>query len=226
MLRRIRQTYLAAMDIQGWELREQQPGDEPVSPLPGDCGVAHLDWTDLQARVAGCQQCELHRTRTQTVFGVGNTDADLMVVGEAPGAEEDRRGEPFVGKAGMLLNEMLFAIGLGREQVYIANILKCRPPNNRDPQTGEIACCEAYLQRQMQLIRPRVVLAVGRISAQSLLKSQDKLGRLRGRQHAYGEQRVPLVVTYHPAYLLRSPADKSKAWQDLQQVRELLRRHG
>lgn len=224
MLPRVRQTYLAAMDIQGWELREQQLRGEPVSPLLDGGDVAHLDWNDLQARVAECQQCELHRTRTQTVFGVGNTDADLMVVGEAPGAEEDRRGEPFVGKAGMLLNEMLFAIGLPREQVYIANILKCRPPNNRDPQAGEIACCEAYLQRQMQLIRPRVVLAVGRVSAQNLLKTQDKLGRLRGRQHVYGEQGVPLVVTYHPAYLLRSPADKGKAWQDLQQVRELLRR--
>lgn len=171
-------------------------------------------WTQLQAEVAGCKQCDLHRGRTQTVFGVGNRHADWLIIGEAPGAEEDRQGEPFVGRAGKLLNAMLRAIGLRRDQVYIANILKCRPPNNRDPKPEEVSCCEGYLQRQIALIKPKIILAVGRIAAQNLLKVDTPIGKMRGNRYEYGN--IPVVVTYHPAYLLRSPGQKRKSWQDLQ----------
>ncbi len=174
-----------------------------------------LDWTTLQARVASCTKCELHRTRTQTVFGTGDRRADWMVVGEAPGADEDRQGQPFVGRAGQLLNAMLRAIGLSREQVYIANILKCRPPRNRDPRPEEVTCCEDYLHQQVALIKPRLILAVGRIAAHNLLKTSTPLNRMRGRLYRYSDTGIPVVVTYHPAYLLRSPKEKSKAWQDL-----------
>ncbi|MBI5463098.1 MAG: uracil-DNA glycosylase [Gammaproteobacteria bacterium] len=179
--------------------------------------ATNTDWDVLQQHVADCTRCDLHRTRTQTVFGVGNRTADWLVIGEAPGAEEDKRGEPFVGRAGQLLDNMLAAIGLDRARnVYIANILKCRPPNNRDPQAHEVACCEPYLQQQIALIQPRLILAVGRIAAQNLLKTDVPLARLRGRVHRYGERQTPLIVTYHPAYLLRTPGDKRKAWEDLQ----------
>lgn len=200
--------YLRAMGVEVWRRRGMAP-PAPDAP-PGD------DWAALQAEVAACTRCELHRTRTQTVFGVGNREADWLIIGEAPGAEEDRRGEPFVGRAGQLLDNMLAAIGLDRKMAYIANILKCRPPNNRDPQAAEVAACEPYLQRQIALIRPRLILAVGRVAAQNLLKTDLPLGRLRGRVHHYGPQRIPVIVTYHPAYLLRTPADKRKAWEDLQ----------
>jgi DNA polymerase len=181
-----------------------------------------LDWAELRARVAACTACELHRTRTQTVFGVGNVKADWLVIGEAPGADEDRQGEPFVGRAGQLLNSMLRAIGLAREQVYIANILKCRPPGNRDPKPQEADCCTPFLQRQIALIRPKVILVVGRIAAQNLLATQVPLARLRGQVHRYGPLATPLVVTYHPAYLLRSPGEKRKAWVDLRFARAVL----
>ncbi len=177
--------------------------------------VATLDWEALEARVAACTLCELHKTRTRTVFGVGNRSAEWMIIGEAPGADEDRQGEPFVGRAGQLLNEMLLAVGLTREAVYIANILKCRPPNNRDPRPEEVASCEPYLQRQVSLVAPRLILAVGRVAAQNLLKTDTRIGAMRGRQYHYGEARIPVVVTYHPAYLLRSPREKRKAWEDL-----------
>jgi DNA polymerase len=147
------------------------------------------------------------------VFGVGNVEADWLIVGEAPGAEEDRRGEPFVGRAGQLLDQMLFAIGQSRDSVFIANILKCRPPNNRDPKPAEAAACRAYLERQIELIQPKIVLAVGKIAAQNLLGTDDPVGRMRGRPHDLGG--IPLVVTYHPAYLLRSPSQKNKSWSDL-----------
>ncbi len=179
---------------------------------------AVMDWDALAAAVSGCRACGLCETRTQTVFGVGNRQADLMVIGEAPGADEDREGEPFVGRAGQLLNRMLSAIGLARQQVYIANILKCRPPGNRDPRPDEAQSCQGFLQRQVSLIRPRVILSVGRISAQTLLGTDTPVGRLRGRWLAYGPDSIPLRVTYHPAYLLRSPDQKAKAWEDLTQV--------
>jgi len=175
--------------------------------------ILQMDWPQLKAAVRDCTACALHETRTQTVFGIGDEQADWMVVGEAPGAEEDRQGEPFVGRAGGLLNNMLRAIGLQREQVYIANTLKCRPPGNRDPRPEETARCEAYLRRQVQLVRPRVILAVGRVAAHNLLKVDTPLSRLRGQLHRYGD--TPLVVTYHPAYLLRKPRDKARAWEDL-----------
>lgn len=180
--------------------------------------VATLEWDALGAAVAECRACGLCETRTQTVFGVGDRRADLLVIGEAPGADEDREGEPFVGRAGQLLNRMLAAIGLPRQQVYIANILKCRPPGNRDPRPEEVLRCQPYLMRQIALIGPRIILAVGRISAQTLLGTDVPLGRLRGRWLELGPDAIPLRVTYHPAYLLRSPDQKAKAWEDLTAV--------
>jgi uracil-DNA glycosylase len=178
------------------------------------------DWGVLRERVAGCTACaELCRTRTQTVFGVGNTRAEWLVIGEAPGAEEDRQGEPFVGRAGQLLNAMLLAIGLPRETVFIANVLKCRPPGNRDPKPGEVSNCLPYLSNQIALLKPKIMLAVGRIAAQNLLATDAPLARLRGKLHIFGEAKTPLVITYHPAYLLRTPADKRKAWEDLKFAR-------
>jgi DNA polymerase len=184
--------------------------------------MAGLDWDDLAAAVAGCRACGLCETRTQTVFGVGNRQAELLVIGEAPGADEDRAGEPFVGRAGQLLNRMLAAIGLARADVYIANILKCRPPGNRDPRPDEVLHCQAYLSRQVELIRPRAILSVGRISAQTLLGTETPVGRLRGRWFEYGPDAIPLRVTYHPAYLLRSPEHKGKAWEDLIELKRRL----
>jgi DNA polymerase len=184
--------------------------------------VASLGWADLRSTVAQCQACTLCEGRTQTVFGVGHEQAQWMVVGEAPGENEDRQGEPFVGAAGQLLDRMLAALRLTRsiegdegpeQRVYIANTLKCRPPRNRNPAPEEMAKCEPFLVRQIELLRPRIILAMGRFAVQALLRSDEPIGRLRGRVHRY--QGVPLVVTYHPAYLLRSPLDKSKAWEDL-----------
>lgn len=199
------------------ELAEPEIYEPPRSDLSG------LGWEELQARVKSCKACDLHQTRTQTVFGVGNRQADLMIIGEAPGADEDRQGEPFVGRAGQLLNAMLQAIGCKREDVFIANILKCRPPDNRDPKSEEALCCEPFLMRQVDLLAPKVILAVGRVAAHNLLKTDEAVGRLRGRVHSLGSAATPLVVSYHPAYLLRSPEQKAKAWQDLQQVMSLLR---
>ena len=181
-------------------------------------------WERLAAEVRACTLCALHKTRTQTVFGVGRRDAELLVIGEAPGADEDAQGEPFVGRAGQLLNAMLRAIGLPRSDVYIANILKCRPPGNRDPQPNEASLCTPYLSRQIALVNPRAILAVGRIAAQWLLQTDAPIGRLRGRVFRYGESGTPLLVTYHPAYLLRSPLQKATAWTDLCMVKELLQR--
>lgn len=183
-----------------------------------------LDWQELRDAVAGCTACRLCEGRTQTVFGVGSQRAHWLVVGEAPGEQEDLQGEPFVGKSGQLLDAMLRAIGLTRgdgapeQQVYIANTIKCRPPRNRNPQPDEMVRCEPYLIRQIALLRPRIILAMGRFAVQSLLRSDEPVGRLRGRLHRY--QGVPLIVTYHPAYLLRSPEDKTRAWDDLCLARE------
>lgn len=171
-------------------------------------------WAELQHEVANCRSCKLCETRTQTVFGVGNKRATWLLIGEAPGQNEDLQGEPFVGKAGQLLSEMLRAIGLQREQVYIANMLKCRPPNNRDPQAEEVAACKDFLQRQIALLQPKIIVAVGRIAAQNLLETQQPLSRLRGIRHQL--ENIPLTVVHHPAYLLRSLPEKSKAWDDLQ----------
>lgn len=183
---------------------------------PARPDVVGMDWEALETGVSQCTLCELHSTRTHTVFGVGNRRADWLVIGEAPGKDEDLQGEPFVGRAGQLLNAMLRAVGLQREQVYIANILKCRPPNNRDPRPEEVVCCEPYLARQIALIQPGIILAVGRIAAQNLLKTDTPIGKLRGTVHHYADTGIPLIATYHPAYLLRSPLDKRQAWKDLQ----------
>jgi DNA polymerase len=215
-----RRAYLEALGIDVWVPRDEpepevaaETIDEENDARPAAPIRDGLDWPGLRDAVAGCTQCALHATRTQTVFGVGNESADWMIIGEAPGAEEDRRGEPFVGRAGKLLDEMLRAVGQGRDKVFIANILKCRPPNNRDPKPEESAQCRGYLERQIELVQPRIILAVGRIAAQLLLGTDAPVGRLRGKPHRLGD--TPLVVTYHPAYLLRSPSQKRKSWDDL-----------
>jgi uracil-DNA glycosylase len=186
----------------------------PRAPIPAD-----IDWEPLREMVAGCTACDLCKARTQTVFGVGNRRAEWLIIGEAPGAEEDRQGEPFVGHAGQLLNAMLLAIGLPRETVFIANVVKCRPPGNRDPKPEEVSRCLPYLSAQIALLKPKVMLAVGRIAAQNLLATDVPLARLRGKVHTFGEANTPLIVTYHPAYLLRTPSDKRKAWEDLKFAR-------
>lgn len=245
-LRRL--AYLRALEIDVWERRDLPRPDleapsasvaperaplaqtiEPVRELhkpsidaPGEA-VNHasgLSWEALEQAVRSCQRCPLHQTRTQGVFGVGNRQASWLVIGEAPGMDEDRQGEPFVGRAGQLLNSMLKAMGLAREQVFIANVLKSRPPNNRDPRPEEVRECIPYLYRQIELIDPRLIVCVGRIAAQTLLRTDTPIGKLRGKLHHLppiqpsGKPR-PMVVTYHPAYLLRSPAEKRKAWGDL-----------
>ncbi len=204
-----RRAYLRAIGIDIWLPRDSVDPEPAADVEPADA----MGWSELRDRVAACTRCELSQTRTNTVFGVGDPNADWLIVGEAPGAEEDRLGEPFVGRAGKLLDEMLRAIGQSRDSVFIANILKCRPPNNRDPRPSESAECRPYLERQIALVQPKIILAVGRIAAQNLLGSDEPVGRMRGRQHdLHG---IPLVVTYHPAYLLRSPSQKSKSWSDL-----------
>ena len=224
------------------ERRPAPPRRDTAVPAQADAGAAaarpadliarapspvdSLDWDPLREAVAGCTACRLCESRRHTVFGVGNVRAHWMVIGEAPGEQEDLRGEPFVGPAGQLLDSMLRALGLTREeappeqQVFIANTLKCRPPRNRNPEPEELARCEPYLQRQIALVQPRIILAMGRFAVQSLLRSSEPIGRLRGRVHQY--QGVPLVVTYHPAYLLRQPMDKARAWEDLCLAAEVL----
>ncbi len=246
-----REQYLDAMGVPVWKLRGAAAVEPPAAmatpaavvaaavaseaprevaavsvraPAAVVAGTGGMQWDDLAAAVRACTKCGLHASRTQAVFGVGRRDAELLVIGEAPGADEDRQGEPFVGRAGQLLNAMLRAIGMPRSEVYIANILKCRPPNNRDPQPDEAASCTPYLARQIALVRPRAILAVGRIAAQWLLQTDAPIGRLRGRVVQYGEAGTPLVVTYHPAYLLRSPLAKATAWSDLCLVKDLLRK--
>ena len=228
-----RRQYLDALGITRWEPRqaidsspmevtETRTGfSAPVVTPAGPVGIEHLsnveldsrDWVELEAAVRSCTKCSLHATRIQTVFGVGHHRAQWMFIGEAPGGDEDRQGEPFVGRAGQLLNAILFAIGLKREEVYIANVLKCRPPGNRDPQPEEVTQCEPYLLRQIELIKPRLIVALGRHAAHSLLKTEVPLGKLRGQRMYY--HGTTLLVTYHPAYLLRNPADKRKVWDDL-----------
>lgn len=191
-----------------WRLRKSAvPRGEAEEAPP-------LEWSALKSAVSGCTACALHEKRTQTVFGVGDEQADWLLVGEAPGAEEDRLGEPFVGQAGRLLDNMLAAIHLKRgANVYIANVLKCRPPGNRNPEPGEVAQCSPYLQQQIALLRPKLIVAMGRFAAQTLLNTDATIASLRGQVHRYAG--VPLIVTYHPAYLLRNLPDKAKAWADL-----------
>jgi len=213
--------YLDALGVDVYVRR----GLPAPSPAPDDeAGLDGLDWSALRERVAACTRCDLHSTRTQTVFGVGSPTARWMFIGEAPGAEEDRQGEPFVGRAGQLLTSMLKALGFAREDVYITNVLKCRPPGNRDPRPEEARCCRDYLERQIELVAPTLIVAIGRIAAQNLLGTDLPLAKLRGTVHALGPGRRPVVVTYHPAYLLRSPGEKRKAWQDLLLARGIFSR--
>jgi uracil-DNA glycosylase family 4 len=242
MKRALRTEYLSAMGLETWAVRSR-PGvpvavpvaTRPAPAIPADAAnaaaaptskqrEAAYDWPQLKERVAACTRCGLAATRTQTVFGVGNLHAEWLVVGEAPGAEEDRVGEPFVGRAGQLLNSMLRSIGLARDDVYIANVLKCRPPHNRDPLASETNECLPFLDQQIALLKPKIMLSVGRIAAHNLLRTDVSLGRLRQKVHTFGAARVPLVVTYHPAYLLRTPAEKRKAWEDLKFAREVFAR--
>ena len=194
---------------------------EPAPPAPAPAGPVATDWDGLRQQVLACTRCALHQGRTQAVFASGDRQARWMVIGEAPGADEDRQGEPFVGRAGQLLNAMLAAIGLPRPTVFVANMLKCRPPQNRDPRPDELAACRPYLVRQLELLQPTLILVVGRIAAQNLLGTDSPLGRLRGQVHRLDGLNLPAVVTYHPAYLLRSPADKRKAWEDLKFARRV-----
>ncbi|ESS73852.1 phage SPO1 DNA polymerase-like protein [Methyloglobulus morosus KoM1] len=216
--------YLEAMGIDVWMSRASAPvATNPTFELtstsdyavqPEILSTPSSAWTELEFEVATCAKCGLCQTRTHTVFGTGSKTAEWMVIGEAPGQHEDEQGKPFVGKAGQLLTEMLRAVGLERDAVFITNILKCRPPGNRDPKPDEAESCDGYLRRQRELIKPKIILAVGRISAQTLLKTDAPIGKLRGKVH--NMDGTPLVVVYHPAYLLRSLLEKRKAWQDLQ----------
>ncbi|HEY8219462.1 MAG TPA: uracil-DNA glycosylase [Methylobacter sp.] len=208
--------YLEAMGIDVWVPRTPA-GPEQASPpdiIAKNTPPEPIDsWEALQAEVAPCTKCDLCKTRTQTVFGSGNKNADWMIIGEAPGQSEDQQGLPFVGKAGQLLTEMLRAIGLDRNEVFIANIVKCRPPANRDPQSIEIATCKPYLLRQIALLKPKIIVVLGRVAAQALLNTDQPISNLRGKTHALND--TPVIVVYHPAYLLRSMLDKRKAWADL-----------
>lgn len=204
--------YYQPLELIQWQAKNSAPlVDEPSSP-----------WESLQQCVAHCTACPLHLTRTQTVFGTGSHQAKLMIIGEAPGFYEDQQGKPFVGCAGQLLTAMIKAMGYTRDEVYIANILKCRPPNNRDPNAEEVATCTPFLQQQIALLQPQLLLAVGRIAAHYLLDTKKTLESLRNKIHTFGERQTPLIITYHPAYLLRNPADKRKAYADLQFIQKTL----
>jgi DNA polymerase len=196
-----------------WRLRNRAEAI-PEAAAPAIAPRTKNDWLELKQLVSGCTQCGLHKARTQTVFGVGDENADWMLIGEAPGAEEDRLGDPFVGQAGRLLDNMLAAIDLKRtKNVYIANVLKCRPPGNRNPEAEEVAKCSPHLLRQIELVQPKLILAMGRFAAQTLLNTDASIASLRRKLHQYAGR--PLIVTYHPAYLLRNLPDKAKAWEDL-----------
>lgn len=208
-------------DTDGAEPTGVSPG---LSSTPaGQVAPEAVDWEGLAAEIARCTACALHQGRTRTVPGVGDVGSDWLVVGEAPGVEEDRQGEPFVGRAGKLLDNILAAIDIGRSRgCYITNIVKCRPPRNRDPRPEEADACAGYLERQIAWLRPKIILAAGRVAAQNLLATDRPVGRLRGRAHRYRDTDIPIVVTYHPAYLLRSPAQKRRVWEDLKLARDLV----
>jgi DNA polymerase len=249
-----RARYLKALDIETWALRQSSGSAAPVvAPVVENRTAAaaveempkknatpatiikpsmHVpqDWTGLRAAVADCRSCRLCETRTQTVFGAGPEAAPLMVVGEGPGADEDAQGEPFVGRAGKLLDEMLRSIGRSRKDsdpdkaVYIANVVKCRPPGNREPAEDEAEACRGFLEQQLKLVKPKLIVALGRVAAQRLLITDAALSKLRGVMHTWGPDNTPLFVTYHPAYLLRSPGEKAKSWQDLKLIHQFLHR--
>ena len=230
---------LRKMRIDIWQLREPPgsseadggaPGPDPGSEAVAGSGQdARPGGTDSMAEIARqvsqCRQCPLHATRTHTVPGAGSMQAEWMFVGEAPGQNEDEQGLPFVGRAGQLLDSMIVALKMQREEVFVTNVLKCRPPGNRDPEPGEVVECEPYLHRQLKIIRPKIIVGLGRISAQALLKTNAPLRQLRGTVYHYGEYNTPLVITYHPAYLLRNPRQKASVWEDLRLARSLVKVH-
>lgn len=244
-----RSRYLQALGLEPWQLRQpadaavpppQAAVERPPAPAPAPAPLAAarpaskavatppavaapMSWDELRQAVSGCRQCRLCETRTNTVFGVGPLQAPLMVVGEGPGADEDARGEPFVGRAGKLLDEMLRAIGRSRQtDTYIANVVKCRPPGNREPAEDEAERCRGYLEQQLRLVKPRLIVALGRVAAQRLLVTDTPIGKMRGQSYTWGPEGTPLMVTYHPAYLLRNPAEKAKSWDDLKKVHRFL----
>jgi len=221
------------MGIDVWSLRDKTgvasislPGEssfeEAAAKLQETSSESDSDWLSLLKSVQSCQACKLSKSRTQTVFGTGNSHAELLLIGEAPGAEEDRQGLPFVGKAGKLLDAMLFAIGLDRKQVFICNVLKCRPPNNRDPQLDEVEACASFLTAQIESIKPRVILALGRFAAHRLLETDLPVYKMRANTNVLPGTEIPVVVTYHPASLLRNPEQKAESWLDLCKVNALL----
>ena len=217
-----RQEYMQELELLPvWRAREHIPAT-PVPPTPAtDPAISNMQWPDLKSSVASCTRCPLHKGRTRDVFGVGDENAEWMFIGEGPGAEEDKKGEPFVGQAGKLLDNMLASIGLSRTaNVYIANIVKCRPPQNRNPELAEAETCLPFLERQITLIQPKLIIALGRVAAQNLLKTDATIANLRGRSHALNG--TPVIVTYHPAYLLRNLTDKAKAWEDLCKARAMM----
>lgn len=231
MLSAEKKAYLQAMGILPWVINAKVVSADttlPELPTTQDTQTSStpscLNWEDLAKTVANCVACDLHKTRTQTVFGVGNQKAELVFVGEAPGMNEDRIGEPFVGRAGQLLDAMLQSIGLNRQEIFIANVLKCRPPNNRDPSPEEVAQCTPFLEQQLTLLQPKLIVALGRIAAHYLLKTNAPLNQMRNQKHFFGNNNIPLLVTFHPAYLLRSPLEKRKAYDDLLQIRQFLQK--
>ena len=223
----------ATMDPENHTVEETQVKEPPEEThdtgrtLRLDTEGQHMHaWRKAKRDVSECVLCELHRTRKNTVFGVGSEEADLMLIGEAPGADEDEQGEPFVGRAGRLLDSMLMAIGLSREQVFIANILKCRPPNNENPTPEQAERCRPHLELQIEMIQPKVILAVGAVAAQNLLDVETPISKLRGTTHEMPGTGLPLIPTYHPAYLLRRPQGKAEAFKDLLLLCEVLKEHG
>jgi len=245
----MRDQYLQAMGITRWVRRESDPvnndhADTDVESVekveaknhasaanevkltavqtPDSHMVDHLDWPELQQQVESCVACDLHSTRAQTVFGSGNQQADWMIIGEAPGAEEEQQGKPFMGQSGQLLTAMIEAMGLKREQVYITNVLKCRPPESRDPVEDEVMACHAFLNRQIALLKPKIILAVGRVAAQNILDSKALMKDLRGKAFEYKKTGIPVIATYHPAYLLRAPTEKRKVWEDLKMAMRIV----
>ena len=203
-----------SLGIDAYQLRKAS-----ISPDPNQ----ESDWPMIESQVSNCKKCSLHKGRNNTVFGDGNRNSDWFFIGEAPGKDEDLQGKPFVGRAGRLLTEVIFSMGLSREDVFIANILKCRPPDNRDPEPDEVQQCFPYLEKQIALVKPKIIVAVGRIAAHSLLGTDLPMGKLRGKIHGFGPSEIPTLIIYHPAYLLRSPSQKKKVWEDLQLVNDFLK---
>ena len=203
-----------SLGIDAYQLRKAS-----ISPDPNQ----ESDWPMIESQVSNCKKCSLHKGRNNTVFGDGNRNSDWFFIGEAPGKDEDLQGKPFVGRAGRLLSEVIFSMGLSREDVFIANILKCRPPDNRDPLPEEVQQCFPYLEKQIELVKPKIIVAVGRIAAHSLLGNDLPMGKLRGKIHGFGPSEIPTLIIYHPAYLLRSPSQKKKVWEDLQLVNDFLK---